>query len=245
MPTHGTGTNDTATLMLPATIRPLFVSLLLMLALAGCSDTDHFSFEGKNNEFCVPSVYVVQGPIWLAGVADDDGGFVFQGCGFGFNGPCDMPEIVSGGIVGPTAHMREHKWSDFYPTTEPRETTLAALRDHTFRIIADDAQPGYRILAINSKLRGATGVYYWQIPAEGSPRLEPSSALLAECGGVNDKRSPDAPEVAYDCSRTVHLGDAGLQYHFANGTINTEFVSELDARVTAGINKWRCKKTRS
>jgi hypothetical protein len=173
-----------------------YVTVLIMLALVGCSDTERYSFKGAADDFCVPSAYVIHGPIWLTGAVADDGGLAFQGCGLGFDGPCDLPEIVSVGTLGPTAHMRGRKWSDFYPQTEPRETTLAALRSRAYRIIPDDSRPGYRILAVHSRLMGATGVYYWQIPADGDPRLEPSSELLAECDGVNDKRLPDEPEVA-------------------------------------------------
>lgn len=218
-------------------------SLLAVLLLTGCSDKQRFSFEGAADDFCVPNDYVIEGPIWLTpDVVDDDGGLAFQGCGLGYQGNCDFPEIISSGTLGPIPHARGHKWGDFHPHTEPRESTLEGLSNHTYRLIEDESKPGYRILAVHSRLMGATGAYYWRIAGEGNPRLDPSSELLAECGGVNDKRSPDAPEVAYQCARTTLMKDAAIHYTFLNGTINTAFVTHLDSQVFAGVNKWRCKK---
>jgi hypothetical protein len=217
-------------------------SLVGALLLAGCSDTERFSFDGADNGFCVPHDYVVEGPIWLTSdIVADDGGMAFRGCGQSYAGRCDIPLEISGGTLGPKDHSTWHTWADVVPGTVPMDTILGSLRDRTYRIIADDGPSGYRILGIPNPSAGATGVYYWRIPAEGEPHLEPSSELLAECNGVNDKRSPDAPEVAYQCTRTALMKDAVLHYHFWNGTVTTAFVTDLDKRLFAGIDSWRCK----
>jgi hypothetical protein len=115
-----------------------YVTVLIMLALVGCSDTERYSFKGAADDFCVPSAYVIHGPIWLTGAVADDGGLAFQGCGLGFDGPCDLPEIVSVGTLGPTAHMRGRKWSDFYPRlnrAKPRLPHFAAVPTASFQTI--------------------------------------------------------------------------------------------------------------
>jgi hypothetical protein len=215
----------------------------LLLLLAGCSDTQRFSFEGASSDFCVPNDYVVEGPIWLTpDMVEDDGGLAFRGCGVNYRGPCDLPLVVSGGTLSPIAHARFHTWADLFQGAEPRERVLRALRDHGYRVIPDESPPGYQILAIPNPSMGATAVDYWRVRIGSEPVLEPSSQLLAECDGVNDRQPSDLQEVAYGCSRTVITKDASILYRFWNGTVNTAFVSGLDEEVASSIDKWRCKK---
>ena len=225
-----------------AAVTPYALLVFACLVIAGCSDSQRFEFAGARDDFCVPNEYLIDGPIWLTrDMAADNGGFAWRGCGTDYRGRCDIPGDVEGGTVGPRSTLRSHAWGDFRPHTNPWEVTRRALDDRSYRLIADGSGRSSRILATPTG-SSPTGVFYWRIPAAGEPDLVATTPLLAECDGVNAKQSSDGAEVAFHCVRVVDVGDYALRYRFTSGSVSSAFIDELDHRIIAGINKWRCPK---
>lgn len=225
-----------------AAVTPYALLVYACLVLAGCSDSQRFEFAGARDDFCVPNEYLIDDPIWLTrDIVLDDGGFAWTGCGDEYKGLCVIPNGVQGGIIGPIKNVRWHRWDELPTGTAPREVTLRALSEGRYRVIPDSPNSSFRLL-VTPSTSSPHGVFYWRIGKGEKPTLDADTVLLARCDGINPRQSPNAPEIAFQCSRSVIVDDIGLDYRFETGTITSSTTDALDRKVIAGINKWRCPK---
>lgn len=211
--------------------------------LSACNKSyEVYGVDGISDKFCVPERHIVGRIPWIPSSTPEGDGFAFAGCWRGDlkdESDCPLPMVVVVGVVSSAANFRSQRWQDI------GEDSLVKRTIHGAGASLEVADEGRTIVASNA--RAYWGWFVWRKAeplANGEEaKLEAGDELLATCQ-KKDVALPgtSATRPAIWCERHVLGKDYALEYTFEAEDRVPKDVEELDARVFAGIDRWRCQK---
>ena len=222
-------------------MRKLIVVVAVMLA-SGCSSSERYRLDGASSDFCVPESQKVRSVPW---VPDDPAwapkGFTFAGCedATGQHAEqCPFPASIGGGVVEQRSAFRSQKWSDFGVKSTLKSETLSP---------STEMQKSDK----NDALVVHRGMHWdvWSHTVWGEQgdvlQLSNDDVLLASCRAESKPLPGDRSWPAeLKCRRAVLASDYAVEYSFRSENMSPEVLSQLDRKVIAGINQWRCSGKR-
>ena len=218
-------------------MRKLIVVVAVMLA-SGCSSSERYRLDGAASDFCVPESQKVASVPW---VPDDPAGalkgFAFAGCEDATGQQaeqCPFPTSVSGGVVEQRSAFRSQKWSDFGVKSTLKSETLSPEAEMQ-KFDNNDA------LVVHRGMHWDVWIHMARGEQGDTLQLSSNDVLLASCRAESTPLPGDRSWPAgLKCRRAVLASDYALEYSFRSENMSPEALSQLDRKVIAGINQWRC-----
>lgn len=221
-----------------------FASFATATLLMACSDTERFEPSTSSGAYCVPTVNLVDAPVWVrsADFAKNGGGFAYSACSVR-NVDCNAPIWLLGGVVEPngsTVFGRSSREID-------RDGgSLAADLHHAYRVNSFD---GSELLSVEA--RGAFGNIYvfnkhWGLPTTSASEAVVSAddVLVASCQRLG-QRPPIFPSESghqFSCRRAFMRDGLLFQYQFSTDSISSlRDFERKDESVYSFIAQWKCE----